>query len=55
MAELVGRFHLNVDHNSLAYRTLGLAALGTEVRDMARVAGTTWQGRACRHATDSTS
>jgi hypothetical protein len=32
MAELLDRFHLNVDRNSVAYRKLGLAVLRAEVR-----------------------
>jgi len=32
MAELLDRFHLNVDCNSIAYRKLGLAVLRAEVR-----------------------
>jgi hypothetical protein len=32
MAELLDRFHLNVDRNSIAYRKLGLAVLRADVR-----------------------
>jgi integrase len=32
MVELLDRFHLNVDRNSVGYRTLGLAVLRAEVR-----------------------
>jgi len=32
MAELLDRFHLNVDCNSIVYRKLGLAGLRAEVR-----------------------
>jgi hypothetical protein len=54
MAELLDRFHLNVDRNSIAYRKLGLAVLRAEVRAF-RGAGTTWQGRAYRNPADGAS